>query len=96
MKSIDVSPSSSNLTEENNQLRIEQQRLQAQLNECTQLHAFEKLQWSANLLTLQNEHNRNIAHYQTLLKQNFDELMKKDQQVQLLKQENKDIEYVRG
>ena len=77
---------------EKNQLLHDQQQLQVQLQERTQLHEYEKQQWQIFNLKQQNDYQQQIVHYQILLKQSVDEMLNKDRQIAQLTQENKDIE----
>jgi hypothetical protein len=78
--------------QEKDQLLNEQMRLQSQYQERLQLLEYEKQQWNEYLTKQQNEFNHQIGHYQYLLKQSLEEITKKDNQIEQLKQENKDIE----
>ena len=52
----------------------------------------EKQQWQEQMLRLQHEHQQKIGHYQTLLREMANEVVKKENEMEKLKKENRDIE----
>ncbi|CAF0983980.1 unnamed protein product [Adineta ricciae] len=70
----------------------EQTRLKNQYEQCMQLYEHEKKQLNEYLTKQQADFAQQVAHYQYLLKQSYDEITIKDKQIEQLKQENKDID----
>ena len=52
----------------------------------------EKQQWQEQMLKLQHDHQQKIGHYQNLLREMGNEVVKKENDVEKLRKENRDIE----
>ena len=63
-------------------------QMQAQL----QWHDYEKKQWQEQMIKQQFEQQQQMIYYQNLMKQLADEIVKKEQHIEQLKNENRDIE----
>ena len=87
-----VSTLTSQFEYEKTHLLVEQRHLQSQLQQQAQLHEYEKQQWNHYLTKQQMDYLQQINHYQTLVKQSIDEVTHRNQQIEQLKQENKDLE----
>jgi RNA recognition motif-containing protein len=79
--------------QEKEQWASEQARLQNQFQERLQWCEYEKQQLSSLLSKQHAEFSQQIVHCQYLLQQSVDEIIKKDKQIEQLRQDNKDIEY---
>lgn len=93
-KLSDTNPANviSQLEYEKEQLINERNLMESQYQERIKLYEYEKLQLNECLKNQHNEFSQQVLHYQCLLKQSLDELMNKDQQIEQLKRENKDLE----
>ncbi|CAF3703107.1 unnamed protein product [Rotaria sp. Silwood1] len=80
------------LEHEKEQLTNTQIHLENQYQEHIKLYEYEKFQWNEYIKKRENEFNQQIGHYQYLLQQSLDEIIKKDKQIEQLKKENKDID----
>ncbi|CAF1546790.1 unnamed protein product, partial [Rotaria sp. Silwood1] len=80
------------LEHEKEQLTNTKIHLENQYQEHMKLYEYEKFQWNEYIKKRENEFNQQIGHYQYLLQQSLDEIIKKDKQIEQLKKENKDID----
>ncbi|CAF3889052.1 unnamed protein product [Rotaria magnacalcarata] len=89
-------PTSSNvisqLEYEKDQLINEQSRIEDHYQERMKFYEYENFQLNEHLKKQHNDFTHQVVHYQYLLKQSLDEILSKDQQIEQLKKENKDID----
>ncbi|CAF3604175.1 unnamed protein product [Rotaria socialis] len=82
----------SKLEYEKDQLINEQSRIENQYQERIKFYEYENFQLNEYLKKQQNDFTHQVVQYQYLLKQSLDEILSKDQQIEQLKKENKDID----